>query len=153
MVGVIVAGGDHVDKVEARRVNDALGHADVRFVGCGVLPGQRVRQIGIEQQMAAPPLHQKPALPQPPEAEIVVVVIGGAHIGEKRVVLEDRSNHAMPKSARTRWTPSTKAFSFLLAAQRAVWLRPQSGANDNRSAGANSRHLCTRAAMSSGVSM
>src|SRR5437879_10289697 len=103
--------------------------------------------------MAALPLHQKPALPQPPQAEIIVVVIGGAHIREKGVVLEDWSNHAIPNLERTRWTPSTIAFSFFLAAQRAVWLRPQSGANDNRSAGANSRHLRTRAAMSSGVSM
>src|SRR5262245_46427955 len=56
-------------------------------------------------------------------------------------------------SLRTRATPSTIARSFLLAAQRAVWLKPQSGATESRSGGANSRHRRTRAATSSGVSM
>src|SRR5579859_817804 len=153
MVGVIVAGGNDVDKVEARGIDDTLGHPDVRLVGRGVLLRQRVRQIRVEQQMTALPLHQKAALTQPPKAEIVVVLIGGAHIGEKGIVFEDRLNHAIPNVERTSRTPSTMAFSFFLAAQRAVWLRPQSGANDKRSAGANSRHLRTRAAISSGVSM
>ena len=44
------------------------------------------------------------------------------------------------------------ASSFRLAAHRAVWLRPQAGANDSRSAGANSRQARTRSAMSCGVS-
>src|SRR5215831_12886142 len=110
-------------------------------------------KYGSSKQMPVLPLHQKPALPEPPEAEIVVGGIGGAHIREKRVIFKDRSNHAIPNSARTSRTPSTRAVSFFLAAQRAVWLRPQSGANDNRPAGANSRHLRTRAAISSGASM
>ena len=39
------------------------------------------------------------------------------------------------------------------AAQRAVWLRPQSGANDNFCGGAYCRHLRTRSATSAGVSI
>ena len=44
-------------------------------------------------------------------------------------------------------------FNFCFAAQRAVWLRPQSGANDKRSGGANFRQARTRSATSSTVSM
>ena len=54
-----------------------------------------------------------------------------------------------PSSRRTTCTPATMFFSFCLAAQRAVWLRPQSGAKASRSAGACFRHSRTRSATSS----
>lgn len=59
---------------------------------------------------------------------------------------------ASPSSFRTCRTPSHIAASLRFAAQRAVWLRPQSGAKTRRSAGACSRQHFTRRAMSSGVS-
>lgn len=41
MVGVIVAGGDHVDRIETLGPNDAFRHSNMRLVGLGVLLGQR----------------------------------------------------------------------------------------------------------------
>ena len=72
--------------------------------------------------------------------------------GDEGIVLQGRLDHQEPNSVRALWTPSTMFISFFLAAQRAVWLRPQSGANDSLSAGACSRHSFTRSTMSSGVS-
>lgn len=53
----------------------------------------------------------------------------------------------------SKFTPATRLRNFCRAAHRAVWLNPQSGANDSRSAGAYCRQRRTRAATSSGVSM
>ena len=53
----------------------------------------------------------------------------------------------------TRLAPSAMFVSFCFAAQRAVWLRPQSGANTSRSAGAYLKHAFTASAMFSGDSM
>ena len=41
-----------------------------------------------------------------------------------------------PSSLRTNFAPATMFFSFTFAAQRAVWLSPQSGGKESRSAGA-----------------
>ena len=49
----------------------------------------------------------------------------------------------MPTLRRTMPTPATRLFSFWRAAQRAVWLSPQSGANASRSAGACCRQART----------
>ena len=48
----------------------------------------------------------------------------------------DAAYFERPSSLRTRSTPATMFFNFCFAAQRAVWLKPQSGVNDSRSAGA-----------------
>jgi len=50
-------------------------------------------------------------------------------------------------------TPSHMFFNFCFAAQRAVWLKPQSGAKERRSAGACFRQARTRFTTSSTVSM
>jgi len=42
VVGVVVARGDHVDEVEPLRGHGSLGHPHVRFVGGGVLLGERI---------------------------------------------------------------------------------------------------------------
>ena len=47
-----------------------------------------------------------------------------------------RMSTRLSHSPRTRFTPATIFASFSRAIQRAVWLSPQSGASDNRSAGA-----------------
>src|SRR5438552_13990497 len=153
MVGVVVTRGDDINEVQARRIDHALCHAHMRLIGGRVFLRQRVGQVRIEQQVLALKLHQKSTLAQPPKTQIVVVLVGRAYIREEIFILEDWLDHAIPSPACTSLTPSTRAFSFCFDAQRAVWLSPQSGANDNRSAGANSRHLRTRAAISSGVSM
>src|SRR5687768_17183806 len=103
--------------------------------------------------MMPEPLQQKTTLPQPPQAEVSVVVVCFANIGEQRVVLEYRPDHSRPSSLRTIIAPSTIDASFFLAAQRAVWLRPQSGATASRSGGAHFRQRRIRAATSIGVSM
>jgi len=58
-----------------------------------------------------------------------------------------------PHSFFTCRIPVTRFCSLGCAAQRAVWLRPQSGANTRRSAGACLRQRRTRSATFSGVSM
>ena len=62
-------------------------------------------------------------------------------------------NYFNPASPRTFFTPATMFLNFSRAAHRAVWLSPQSGANDNRSAGACRKQARTRLATSSTVSM
>src|SRR5580704_325777 len=101
--------------------------------------------------MDALPLQQESALSQPPEPE-AVAFLGGANVGEQRGMRLQRPDHASPISLRTAATPWTMLISFCRAAQRAVWLRPQSGAKDSRSAGAYFRHSRTRSATSAGVS-
>ncbi|SVD99468.1 uncharacterized protein METZ01_LOCUS452322 [marine metagenome] len=55
MIGVIVGRGDHLDAGERLRRHGDLCHSHVWFVSVGVLPRQRVRQVGIEQQAVALP--------------------------------------------------------------------------------------------------
>ncbi len=70
-------------------------------------------------------------------------------VGEQRVVGLVRLDHSV---SRTRATPAHMFASFAFAAQRAVWLSPQSGASESFSAGACSSSPRTRSSMSSGVS-
>ena len=62
-------------------------------------------------------------------------------------------DHKNPSSLRTMATPLTMLANFCLAAQRAVWLSPQSGAKESFSGGAYFRERRTRSATSAGVSM
>ena len=64
-----------------------------------------------------------------------------------------RNAYFNPSSFRTCRTPATMLMSFFRDAQRAVWLRPQSGAKTSRSADACSRQRFTLRAISSAVSM
>src|SRR5688572_24329092 len=102
------------------------------------------------------PRDQEATLPQPPKVEQVRPRRGGLHVGEERVIFEERLLHArqaqIPSSFRTTLTPSTMFTSFCFAAHRAVCERPQSGAKTRRSAGACFRHNRTRSATTSGVS-
>src|SRR5688500_6298842 len=101
-------------------------------------------------------LHREPALSQPPEPEIAIDHICGADILDKSDIFKKRLNHDPEPPSRLSFTwrpPSTIAASFRFAAQRAVWLNPQSGANASLSGDANCRHRRTREAMSAGVSM
>src|SRR6185437_7578928 len=103
--------------------------------------------------MTAPPLHQESALAQPPESKSFVWDIRLTDIGQECVVRQHRLDQHRPNSFLTMRTPSTIFFNFARAAQRAVWLRPQSGANARRSGGAYCKQRRTRDATSSGVSI
>src|SRR5437667_2715773 len=150
MVRVAVARGDGVDEAEPRRVDDAAGHADVRRGRLRVLLGQRVGEVRVEQEVPAVTLDEEAALPEPPEVKRPGS--RALHICEERVVGENGLDQT-PSSSRTIRTPETRFASLARAAQRAVWLRPQSGANDRRSGGARRRKCRTRAATSSGGSI
>ena len=89
--------------------------------------------LGIVLLITALVADQEAALTEPPD-----VGAGGA-----------RLDHS---SSRTIRTPATRFSSFRFAAQRAVWLRPQSVENASRSGGASCANRRTRAATSSGVS-
>ena len=92
-------------------------HPDVRCVGALVLLGQRVGEIGVDEQVPAFVTDEEAALAEPPE-----VGAGGG-----------RLDHS---SSRTIRTPATRFASFRFAAQRAVWLSPQSVEKASRSGGA-----------------
>src|SRR5713101_122367 len=66
MIGVIMAGGDHVDEVEPFGSDDALGHSDVGFVCVCVFFGKRIGEIWIKQKMMPLPLNKKATLAEPP---------------------------------------------------------------------------------------
>src|SRR5215470_4318567 len=102
--------------------------------------------------MDAIPLQEEAALSQPPKAEAAVSQVRSADVCKQFVVGLRWPDHASPSSLRTKETPATMFVSFCRAAHRAVWLRPQSGAKDNFSAGAWRRHKLTRSATSCGVS-
>src|SRR5437773_3881411 len=150
MVRVAVARGNGVDKAEPRRVDDATGHAHVRGGRLRVLLGQRVGEVGIEQNVPAFAGDQEAALAEPPEVKRPGS--RALHICEERVVGE-KGLDQRPSSSRAIRTPATRFASLERATQRAVWLRPQSGANDSRSGGARRRKCRTRAATSSGGSI
>ena len=141
---------DGVHEREALRVDDASCDPDVGRVGVRVLAGERVGQVRVDQEVVALELDEETALAEPPEAESGFDACR-LDVGEERVVGEERLLHS-PSSPRTMRTPSTRLCSFAFAAQRAVWLSPQSVENASRSGGAKPRKCRTRAAMSSGVS-
>src|SRR5439155_12642733 len=99
------------------------------------------------------PLQQETTLSHPPQTKLSVVPVRSANVRKQRFVGLDRLNQERPSSLRTIETPLTMFASFCRAAQRAVWLRPQSGANESFSAGAYFRQRRTRSATSEGVSM
>src|SRR5579859_1444894 len=124
----------------------------MRLVRLAILSRQRIGKIGIEQDMDPLPLQQESALPQPPQAKLSIPAVRGADVGEQHRVRLHRLNHARPSSLRTIETPRTRLISFCRAAQRAVWLRPQSGAKESCSGAAYLRQSRTRSATSAGVS-
>jgi len=69
VVGVVVAGGDEIDPGETARLEDALGDAFVRLVGAGVFVGQRIREVGVEENASPAAGHEEAALPEPPGVE------------------------------------------------------------------------------------
>ena len=140
-------------KPELRRINHQLSHADMGLIGLLIFPGEGIGKVRVEQHMDPLPLQQEPALSQPPQSETAVATIRRMNIAKQRIVGAERTNHDSPSSLRTIATPLTMLASFCRAAQRAVWLRPQSGAKERRSAGACFRHKRTRSATSAGVSM
>src|SRR5690606_31123186 len=152
VIRVVVARGDDIDLVEARGIDHTLGDADVRLVGRSVLPRQRIGEVRIEDEAVAVPGDEETALPEPPERELILFRWRATNLGEEIVVFAERALQSS-SSSRTRFTPATMLRSFSRAAQRAVWLKPQSGASESFSAGTCSRQSLTRAAMSSGVSM
>src|SRR5215467_2574573 len=153
MIGVIVRRGCDVCKGERYRINDKLCHSDVGFVGLAVLSCEGIGEVGIEQHVNALPLQKKTTLSQPPQTKSFILSIGSANVRKQDVVGLEGTNHGSPSSLRTIDTPLTMFASFSLAAQRAVWLSPQSGANESFSAGAYFRQRRTRSATSWGVSM
>ena len=72
MIGVVMAGRDNVD-VQPRRVKAQLRHPYMRLVRVRVFLGERIGEVRIEEQMPTTPLQQKPALPQPPEMELLFI--------------------------------------------------------------------------------
>ena len=132
---MVVAGGYHVDEIEPLGSDHPFCEAHVRLVGVCVFFGQRVGEIGIQEQKGAPVPDQKATLPQPPDVEQFGPGPGLGHVRQKDIALQQRLFHT-PNSARTSSMPATIFASFCRAAHRAVWLRPQSGANESRSGGA-----------------
>src|SRR5579864_1467674 len=103
--------------------------------------------------MDAIPLQQETTLSEPPKAETPITQVRGVNVSKQIIMRLDWLDHWRPSSLRTRDTPATIFSSFCRAAQRAVWLRPQSGAKESFSAGACFRQRRTRSATSFGVSM
>src|SRR3982750_1856258 len=96
MIGVVVGGGDGIDKPEALGLNHALTDAGVGLVSRCILQGKGVGEVGIEKDMTAMPLEQKTRLSEPPEAEEVVVdVARGLNIGKESIVLEKGFLHEL----------------------------------------------------------
>ena len=70
---MIVAGSNHINEVKTRRINDQFRHAGMGLFGASVLMRERIRQVGVKQQILPVPLDQVAALPQPPEVEGLAV--------------------------------------------------------------------------------
>src|SRR5262245_13181992 len=103
----------------------------MRFVGVGVFPRERIREVRVKNERPALLHNQKPALTEPPEAARARFE-HTTNVSDESVVLSESRFQASLSSRRTIFTPSTIFLSFCLAAQRAVWLKPQSGANASR---------------------
>jgi hypothetical protein len=146
MVSVAVARCHDVDEPEPRGLDDTAGHPHVRGRRSFVLLGQRVREIRVEKQIAVVVLDEEAALAEPPEMERACGCF--LDVTQEDVVRLGRLDQT-PTSSRTIATPRTRFASFSRAAQRAVWLSPQSGANDSRSGGAYCRKWRARRATSS----
>ena len=139
MVGVVVARRDDVDEVEARRVDRRA--RSCRTCGLSVLAYFAVSEsdrYGSSRRWRPSPLHEEAALPEPPEAQRVRRARRRRRRrrGTRRPSSTGSITAAPQLRRAPRRTPSTMFASFCRAAQRAVWLRPQSGAKASRSAGA-----------------
>ena len=93
MVGVVVAGGDHINKIQLGRVNDQPGHSDVGLVGSGVFFREGIGEVGVEEQVLARPFYQKTALAEPPAGEALGVGGRLADFGEEWLVFLEGMNH------------------------------------------------------------
>ena len=109
MIGVAVAGGDNIDELEPSRIDDASRHSHVRGRRTFVLLGQRVRQVRVEQEVAAVELDQEAALAKPPEMQRTRGRL--LDVAQEGVVRERRLDQA-PTSSRTMATPRTRFPSF-----------------------------------------
>jgi len=90
------------------------------------------------------PLQEKSTLSQPPQAKSAVAPVGTVNIRQQRVMGLERPDYASPSSFRTMQLRLPMLANFCRAAQRAVWLSPQSGAKESFSAGAYFRQRRTR---------
>ena len=115
-------------------------------------PTIRCRSYSSCQQVLILPLNKETTLTKPPDMELISALARRLNIIQQVGAFAERSLHK-PNSFRTRWVPSTMCRNFSFAAQRAVWLSPQSGARERRSAGANARHRLIRSTTSSTLSI
>jgi hypothetical protein len=109
VVRVAVTGGDDVDEPESCGIDDASRHPHVRGWRSLVLLGQRVRQVGIEEEMAVVELDQKAALAEPPEMQRTRRRL--LDVAEEGIVGERRLDQPLT-SSRTMATPRTRFASF-----------------------------------------
>jgi hypothetical protein len=109
VVSVAVTGGDDVDEPEPGGIDDASRHPHVRGRRFRVLLGQRVRQVGVEEEIAVVELDEKPALAEPPEMQRTRGRL--LDVTQEGVVGERRLDQA-PTSSRTMATPRTRFASF-----------------------------------------
>jgi hypothetical protein len=109
VVGVSVTGRDDVDEPEPCGIDDASRHPHVRGRRFRVLLGQRVRQVGVEEEIAVVELDEKPALAEPPEMQRTRGRL--LDVAQEGVVGERRLDQA-PTSSRTMATPRTWFASF-----------------------------------------
>ncbi len=96
MIRVHMAGGDAADAGETCGVDAALRHPNMRLVGGGILDRQRIGQIGIEEHPLAVPLHEKAALPQPPNMQHLRPALCGGEVGNQGIIFLQRGDHARP---------------------------------------------------------
>src|SRR6266545_489573 len=150
MIGVGMGAHQHFHMRKPRRIDHPPAYPHVRLLRVRVLPRQRIRKVWIDTDPRSI-LDNEPALPQPPKIQAPLRLWHALEISDERVVAQQRLDHS-PSSLRTTFTPSTILVSFCFAAQRAVWLKPQSGAKLNLSAGAYLRQRRTRSATSAIVS-
>src|SRR5690606_27666454 len=105
----------------------------------------------IDEDTLAFPLEQEAALTEPPQVNTRRVE-EGIHLAQELLIFF-QCGYQVHKAVRRIRAPSTMFFSFNRAAHRAVWLSPQSGATDSRSAGTYFKHFFILSITSSRVSM
>ena len=104
----------------------------------GVLRRQRVGQVRVEEQVVTVPLDEEARLPEPPQPQRVSVAARPDATSARksssvaqRLDQRPHDRHASsltPVPGARAARPRPCSASFCRAAQRAVWLRPQSGA-------------------------
>jgi hypothetical protein len=134
MIGVVVARGDHLNEIERFGCHHPLGHLDVGLVGQRIFAGQRVREIGVEQQMLSLPLEQEPALAEPPEMEVFEI---GTVRGD--VVEEDPGLAGTGGSwagSWELWDGGTDGTRARVARPDSGWVCPEMGGGESRASAA-----------------